>query len=76
MYSVSRKNCEKTAAPERSEVTFEPVSVRSRKIRIGKSGAGDRSSMTTNAAINAPLSSSSPIVVGLAQPRCGASTTA
>ena len=68
MYSVSRKNCEKTAAPERSEVTFEPVSVRSRKIRIGKSGAGDRSSMTTKAATSAADAASRPAVVAVAQP--------
>ena len=49
MYSVSRKNWENTVAPVNSEVTFDAESVRMRKIRIGSSGAFERSSMTTNA---------------------------
>src|SRR5437879_6057621 len=53
MYSVSRKNCEKIAAPEKSAAAFEPESVRSLKIRSGSSGAGERSSTTGDRAPDA-----------------------
>ncbi len=68
MYSVSRKNCENTAAPERIAARFEPDSVRSRKMRSGSSGAGERSSMPMNAAISATEAASSPAVSPVAQP--------
>jgi hypothetical protein len=59
---VSRKNCEKTDAPNSSALTFEAVSVRSRKIRSGSSGAGERTSITTKATTSAAEAASSPIV--------------
>ena len=68
MYSVSRKNCEKIAAPEKSAAAFEPESVRSLKIRNGSSGAGERSSTTMNAAMSAADPARSPAVVPVAQP--------
>ena len=68
MYSVSRKNCEKTAAPERNAATFEPDSVRRRKIRSGSSGAGERSSIPRKATISAIEAAIRPIVSPVAQP--------
>src|SRR5260370_10939199 len=47
---------------------FDDVSVRSRKIRIGRSGAFERSSITMNAAISAAAPASRPIVDAVPQP--------
>ena len=47
---------------------FAAVSVRSRKMRIGRSGAFERSSMTTKETISAAEAASSPIVLAVAQP--------
>jgi hypothetical protein len=68
MYKVRRKNCEKIAAPEKSAAAFDPDSVRSRKIRSGSSGAGERSSMTMKAPMSAAAQESRPTVVPVAQP--------
>ena len=68
MYSVSRKNCENSAAATRSCVAFDAASVRSRKSRIGSSGAFERSSITKNATISAADAASSPIVEPSPQP--------
>ena len=65
---MSRKNCEKSAAATSSEVAFDAASVRRRKIRIGRSAALERSSITMNATISAAEAASSPIVVVVAQP--------
>src|SRR5258705_4998060 len=62
MYSVSRKNCENSAAATSSWVAFDVASVRKRNIRIGSSGACDRSSITTKDAIRAAETARSPIV--------------
>ena len=68
MYKVSRKNCEKIAPPISRPLTLDAVSVRSRKMRSGSSGAGERASMTKKAPIRAADAASSPIVPGVAQP--------
>ena len=68
MYSVSRKNCENTAAPISSPARLEPDSVRERNIRIGSSGACERSSMATKATISAAEAASSAIVSVVPQP--------
>ena len=68
MYRVSRKNCEKIAAPISSAVMFEADSVRSLKIRNGSNGAFERISMTTNPTISAADRASSPIVSAVTQP--------
>ena len=47
---------------------FEPVSVRSRNIRSGSSGALDRGSIATNATISAPDAASRTIVSVAPQP--------
>ena len=54
--------------PSRNAVTLAPVSVRSRKIRIGRSGAFERSSITMKAAIRAAEAVRSPIVSVVPQP--------
>ena len=69
MYSVSRKNCENSADASSRPLMFDPASDRRRKIRIGKSGALERSSMTTNATISAAEAPSRAIVVTEPQPR-------
>ena len=46
--------------------------MRSRKMRIGNSGAFERSSITTNATISAADAASSPIVDAVAHPSCAA----
>ena len=68
MYRVSRKNCEKIAAPIKRPLRFEPESVRSRKIRSGRSGAFERNSMVKNAATSAAEAASRPIVSAVPQP--------
>jgi hypothetical protein len=66
--SLSRKNCEKTAPPSRSPATLEPVSVRNLNMRIGRSGAFDRSSIPMKASTRAAETASSPIVSVVAHP--------
>ena len=68
MYSVSRKNCENTAAASSSPLMLDAVSVLRRKIRSGRSGAFERNSITTKPTISAADAASSPIVSGLIQP--------
>ena len=68
MYRVSRKNCEKSAAATSSDVAFDAASVRKRRIRIGSSGAFERSSIPTNAPISAAEAASRPIVEAVPQP--------
>ena len=68
MYSVSRKNCAKIAPPISRPLTFDAVSVRSRKIRSGSSGAFERDSITKNATISPTEAASRPIVEPVAQP--------
>ena len=63
-----RKNCENAVAPTISIATLAAESVRRRKIRSGKSGAGERASIPTNAAINAAAVASSPSVRPSLQP--------
>ena len=52
MYSVSRKNCEKTEPLVIRAARFDPVSVRSRKMRSGNNGALERDSITKNETIS------------------------
>ena len=68
MYSVSRKNCAKIAAPIRSPLTFDAVSVRSLKICSGSSGAFERYSITKNEAISTADPARRPIVDAVPQP--------
>ena len=49
-------------------VAFAAESVRRRKIRSGSSGAGERASIPTNAAISAAAVASSPTVTPSLQP--------
>jgi hypothetical protein len=74
--SLSRKNCEKSAAESRRPEAFAPARVRSRKIPSGRSGAFERSSTITNATIRAPEATSSPIVSVVPQPCCVARVSA
>ena len=67
-YSVSRKNCANAVAPIVSIAALAAESVRRRKIRNGSSGAGERASMPTNAAINPAAVASSPSVTPSLQP--------
>ena len=60
---MRRKNSEKVTAPTISIVALAAVSVRSRKIRSGRSGARERSSITTNASTSANEPARRPIVV-------------
>ena len=76
MYSVSRKNCEKSAAATSSWVALDAASVRSRKSRSGSSGAFERSSITKNAPIRAADPASSPIVETVPHPACVARVSA
>src|SRR5437762_1735116 len=62
MYRVRRKNCEKIAPPIRRPLRFEAESVRSRKMRSGRSGALDRISIAKKAAISAADAVRRPIV--------------
>ena len=68
MYSVNRKNCENTAAASRRPLMLDAASVRSRKMLIGRSGAFERSSMTTKPTISAAEAASNPIVSSVPQP--------
>ena len=72
MYSVNRKNWENNAPASSTPDTFEPVSVRSRKIRSGSSGAFERSSITTKATMSATEAASSATVSVVPQPCCAA----
>ncbi len=76
MYSVSRKNCEKSAAATSSWVAFDAASVRSRKSRIGRSGAFERNSITMNVPIRAADAASRPIVDAVTHPCCAARVSA
>jgi hypothetical protein len=68
MYSVSRKNCEKTAPVAISALRFDPASVRSRKMRSGNSGALERDSITKNEATRTPEPAKRPMDEAVAQP--------
>ena len=68
MYSVSRKNCEKTAAVATRALRFDPASVRSRKMRSGSSGALERDSIRKNEVIRTTEAVRRPIVSGVPQP--------
>ena len=72
MYSVSRKNSENAIAPITTAVALAAESDRRRKIRIGRSGAGERSSIATNAAIRAAEAPRRETVAVLAQPSSAA----
>ena len=56
------KNCPNAAVPTISMVAFAGASVRRQKIRSGNSGAGERASIPTNAAINAAAVANKPTV--------------
>jgi hypothetical protein len=71
-----KKNIENREAPRRSPTTLAPVSVLSRKIRKGISGAFERSSITTNAPIRATDSPSRPTILVEPQPALLASSSA
>ena len=68
MYRVSRKNCAKIAPPISRPLTFDADSVRRRKIRSGRSGAFERSSIRKKAPIRADGRASRTIVSAVAQP--------
>jgi hypothetical protein len=68
MYSVNRKNWENSDAESSNPLAFAPASERRRKMRIGRSGARERSSMTTNAATRAADAPRSEIVWADPQP--------
>ena len=72
MYSVPTKKNAKKLAPHRSPAAFAPLSVRSRKIDSGNTGAWTRRSTTTNATSSAADAASTPIVLVAPQPYCGA----
>jgi hypothetical protein len=71
-----KKNIENSDAPTRSPTTLAPVRVRRRKIPNGTSGACERSSVATKAAINVAESASNPSVCVEPQPASVASTSA
>src|ERR687898_638054 len=71
-----KKNIENSDAPTRSPTMLAPVSVRRRKIRNGISGAAERSSIATKAAISAAESPRSPSVWADPHPASVASTIA
>jgi len=68
MYSVSRKNCEKTAAVAIRALRFDPASVRSRKMRSGNKGAFVRDSIRKNEAISTAEAVKRPMVSGVPHP--------
>src|SRR6266699_331188 len=68
MYSVSRKNCAKRAPASSRLLMLDAVSVRSRKICSGSSGAFERASITTKETTSAAEAASSPIVGPVPQP--------
>ena len=72
MYRVSTKNCAKIDAPSKSPPTFEPESVRRRKIRSGSSGAFERLSITKKLAMSATERVIRTIVSVVPQPCCAA----
>src|SRR5262249_61935795 len=75
-YSDRNTNIGKTSAPSSSPARFAAVTVRLRKNDSGSSGAADRDSIITNAAISAAAAASKPIVVAEAQPGLPAATPA
>src|SRR5437667_7225905 len=68
MYSVSRKNCEKTAPVAIRALKFDPASVRSRKMRSGNRGALERASIRKNETIRTPEAAKRPMVAGVPPP--------
>ena len=64
------------AAPAVSRTRLPPTRVRERKIRSGISGATERVSIRTNAAIRAAAAAIKAIVCSPVQPTSGASETA
>ena len=76
MYSVSRKNCENTTVPTSTAITFAAASVRSRKMRSGRSGAGERISIARNAAISTADAPSRVSVRPSLQPDCAVRVSA
>ena len=68
MYSVSRKNCEKTAPVAIRALRFDPASVRSRKMRNGNRGAFVRDSIRKNEAIRTAEAVKRPMVAGVPHP--------
>ena len=71
-----KKNIENSEAPISRPTTLAPVSVRSRKIENGTSGAAERRSIATKAPSSATAPASRPIVWVEPQPASGASTSA
>jgi hypothetical protein len=65
---VSRKNCENTAPVATRALTFDPVSVRSRKIRSGNRAPFVRDSIRKNEAIRAAEADRRPIVSAVPHP--------
>ena len=71
-----KKNIENSDAPSSTPTTLAPVRVLSRKIRNGTSGAFERSSIATNAAISAAEAASRLTILVEPQPALLASTSA
>ena len=76
MYSDKNTNIGNISPPSSSPARFAAVTVRLRKNDSGSSGAADRASITTNAAISAAAPVSRPAVVADPQPWLAAVTTA
>src|SRR5437764_928820 len=76
MYSEMKKNIENSDAPSRIPTTLAPVSVLIRKMRNGTSGAAERSSIATNAAIRTTDSASRVTIFVEPQPALLASSSA
>jgi hypothetical protein len=76
IYREMKKNIENREAPSRIPTTLAPVSVLRRKIRKGTSGAFERSSIATNAAIRASESASRLMILVEPQPALLASRSA
>jgi hypothetical protein len=72
MYSVPMKTNAKKLPPSNSPATFEPASVRSRKIDSGKSGDCTRLSIITKATSRAAAAASKARVLVAPQPYWGA----
>ena len=71
-----KKNIEKSEAPTRRPTTLAPVTVRTRKIEKGTSGARERSSIATKAASRISAATIVPIVWTEPQPAVSASSRA
>ena len=76
MYSEMKKNIENSEAPSSRPATFAPVSVLSRKIRKGTSGAFERSSIATKVPIRATEPASRLTILVEPQPELLASRSA